>query len=827
MHGLRGDDRDVPLLSSELLNPAHYQFDPLSLWHFGAAVVVGLTAALILYWERGSRVSRFLAGFSLLFLLWAAGRGVLRLMTDPDLSLFLARRVFVFILLALPFLYQFATILLRSEARRATIIRINWGIGITMSLLSVSTVSVLSAWTRYPWGIEPLYGALGYIVLPWVALMVSLTSLDAYRAWWAASAGSQERQRVGLFCLSLLILYFAFVEFLPGLGFNVYPLAFVPICLFTLLTAYITYRFGLVEVTPELAAQKLAGMVPGALLILDSDGMIRFANERSQSVLGIRNDALVGRNAVALLGDSFDPVRLAVLAGAEGRDAERDFFHTHPDTGRDRELSLSVSTVQDLHARDVAYVCQLRDVTEHKRVERQRMLEGLTDKLTGLPNRALFLELLDRQARQSANQQSSCYVCFVGLDRMRIINDDLGYAVGDSVLKEVADRLRRVAGSGDTVARIGGDEFAILSDARTPTDLEALLQRVREAIQTPLMLSDHKLYLSASIGVASGEHEYSGGADLLRSAGIAMHRVKEQGGGATHRLVPGEAGAQRTRLEADLRRAIESAEFRVHYQPVVDLRERRVVGFEALVRWQHPERGLLLPGEFIEFAEEIGLIAPIDFWVMGQACVDLERFHSETGNRDLYVNVNIAEECLGEHRVVGRVKENLRQHSLPAASLRLEVPERVVLIGPIQDTLQKLRRLGVGLCIDDFGTGYSALSRLHELPINVVKVDRALVRAMTLGAGGEKVIGGILALAENLGLGVVAEGAGLVTEVQRLRKLGCRYVQGFYFSHAVNAGSALELVQDQAVFQAKFADLDRELPPSEERKLIGAGSLPH
>ena len=801
---------DTPALFAQLFNSAHYSFDPRSLWHFGAALLVGVCGGLTLYWERGSRISRFFAAFTLLFLLWASARGLMRLLIEPDMVLFLSRRIYVLLLLALPFLYQFGMILLRIEPRRAVLIWVNWSIAIALALACVGSTEVLESVQRYPWGLEPRFGALGILSLLWISFMMASTAVDAVGAWRRAQPGSQERHRIGLFSFALLVLYFSAVDFLPSLGIAVYPWAFIPASLFTLLTAGITLRYGLVEVNAQLAAQEIAGLVRGALLILDRDGSVQFANPFAETLLAQPQKILLGAPGHKLLGESFHPQHLAELARMEGREAEKEILYQTPGGGPVRDLALSTVAVRDRRARDVAFVCLLRDVTEHKRLQQQRLAEGLRDTLTGLPGRAMFLEMLDGAVqRAAASQDYDFAVCFIGLDRLNVINEDLGYSAGDQVLAEVARRLRQTARAQDTVARVGGDEFGVLLDGAGHEQVQGLTVSLQQAIRTPLRLHDHDLHVSASTGIAQSTFAYTSGAEILRDAGIAMYRAKQTGGGDTHFLTRADRGTQRTRLEADMRRALEAREFHVYYQPVLDLIDKRVAGFEALVRWQHPERGLVMPGAFIELAEQIGLSREIDLYVMEQACAGLARFQEVGRERTLSLSFNVAEAGLRDPQFTEQVGATLARHGLAPASVRIELLERVATMGPLRNVLTRLRGLGVGLAIDDFGTGYSSLSRLHELPLTVLKVDREFVRAMAQTQSGEKVVIAILALGGSLGLTVIAEGAGQMREARRLRDLGCRYVQGFYFSQAVPFEEALAMVREpRRFFGDKFSALD-------------------
>jgi diguanylate cyclase (GGDEF)-like protein/PAS domain S-box-containing protein len=808
MDGLSGGGFDLPQVVAQLLDPAQFHFNPLSLWHFGAAVVVAACGALVLFWERGSRVSRVFAGFAALFTLWASGRGVLRLLADPALIEIVSRRLYVLIMLCMPLLYHFVMIMLRNDTRRRAWIRVHWAAGIVVSLLTVTSVHVIAGVQQYSWGLEPTFGLIGYATLFWVAAMITMASLDLVRAWRGSVAATLERRRIAIFGVAVLFLYMAFVDFLPSMGFAVYPVAFLPVSIFTLLTAWITLHYGLIEVTPQLAAQQIAGLVRGALLILDRDGIVQFANPESEKVFGRTN--LVGRAGRALMGESLDPHALALLSRAEGREAEKDLlYQSGSKSGTVRDLVLSANAVRDRRDRDVAYVCLIRDVTDQKRVQQKRQSEGLRDSLTGIPSRPVFLELLDGAVKRASETRDYDFaVCFVGMDRLNVVNEDLGYSAGDQVLADVARRLRTVTRAQDVVARIGGDEFGILLESAGPEDVQRFVQRLQECIRAPLKLHDHDLHLSASIGVAESTWSYASGAEVLRDAGMAMYRVKQAGGGDAHIVTRSDRGLQRTRLESDMHRALQNGEFRVFYQPVLDLIERRAVGFEALVRWQHPERGLLLPGAFIELAEQIGIARQIDYFVMDRAMADLARFQEAVGDRKITMSFNMAEGCLRDPHFTEQVGATLARHGLEPTSVRVELLERVAMIQPLRTTLARLRGLGVGLAIDDFGTGYSSLNRLHELPLTVLKIDREFVRAMSTGQGGEKIINAIIALGQSLGLTLIAEGASQVREVRRLLDFGCRYVQGFYFSQAVPFDAALAILrQPTETLGERFRDI--------------------
>ncbi len=808
--------QDVPQLYSELFNPAHYSYDPRSLWNFAAALVAGVSGYLIVRWERGTRASQLFAIFTFLFLLWASGRGLMRLLIEPDLVLFVARRIYVCIVLAVIVLYHFMTIMLRTESRRLVFLRLNWGIALVIAVASFASEAVLGGVVEYSWGYEPTYGPIGFASVVWIVGLMAAASFDTVRSLREAAPDSTERRRVAGFGIALLVLCTGFVEFLPTMGYSVYPTAFISVSLFTAITGYLTHRFGLIEFTPQVVAQQIAELMRGALLILDPEGVIQYASRRSHSVFGLSDRDLLGRRARRILGEAFEPASLGALVHADERDLEKEWTYANPATGSRRELALSAVEVHDRRQRDVATVCIVRDVTARSRARQDRENASLHDPLTGLPNRAMFVGLLDATVQRSREASGYTYgICFVALDRLRVINDDLGTAAGDRVLTEISARLRRAARPQDTVARVGGDEFGVLLRGHSgEAEVRDMSERLLAAVRVPMKMEDHELFLSASIGVTVGDASPANGAELLRRASMAMYQVKQDGGGALKFAAASGAVGQRTRLESEIRHALDHDEFQVYYQPVVDLKLQRVSGFEALVRWAHPRRGLLLPADFLEFAEEAGLQGAIDAIVLARACTDLREMQSALGCPELNVSVNLGDEQMRDPRLADRIRDRLLETGLRPESLRIELLERVALIDPLRATLDRLRAMGLGLYVDDFGTGYSALSRLHDLPVTAVKIDREFVRGMSLGSGGERTIRSILALSRSLGLAAIAEGCATATEVRRLYEMGCRQVQGFYFSAALPLEAALQLAGDPELLQAKFRKLGL-MPPEQ------------
>jgi predicted signal transduction protein with EAL and GGDEF domain len=439
------------------------------------------------------------------------------------------------------------------------------------------------------------------------------------------------------------------------------------------------------------------------------------------------------------------------------------------------------------------------------------MHDAIHDPLTRLPNRMLFMERLNRAISRRVRHPDYLFaVLFVDLDRFKHVNDSLGHAAGDQMLVTFSERLAATVRRDDvvsrlsvqpegvpeanTLARFGGDEFVVLlDDIREPVDAVRVAERIQAMAAEPLPLATQEVFASPSIGVAVSSNEHRTADELLRDADLAMYRAKASGGGcyAVFDAAMHEAAVERLLLETELRRAVERREFRVWYQPIVSLASRQVAGFEALVRWQHPDRGLLAPATFLPIAEEIGLITQIDEWMLTQACRQAREWQrARPDGAAPTLSVNLSAKSLGSPELVGRVADVLAATGLPASALRLEVTESVAVADAtrVRAILQDLRALGVRVSLDDFGTGYCSLSYLQQFPVDTLKIDRSFVTRIQDHEGGEgEIVRLIISLARTLGIEVVAEGTETAAQVDYLARLGCGYAQGFYFSRPVEA----------------------------------------
>jgi diguanylate cyclase (GGDEF)-like protein/PAS domain S-box-containing protein len=438
------------------------------------------------------------------------------------------------------------------------------------------------------------------------------------------------------------------------------------------------------------------------------------------------------------------------------------------------------------------FVVTATDVTERRSLEDQLVHDAFHDVLTGLPNRALFMDRLGQCLRHALRRKDTKFaVLFLDLDRFKVINDSLGHMAGDQLLVEVARRLERCVRPGDTAARLGGDEFTVLvDDVKDGADAAQVAERVQQQLKLPFKLCGQEVFTSASIGIALSETGYDRPEDVIRDADIAMYRAKSRGG-ARHEVFDRAMHARAVallRMETDLRRAIERGEFVIHYQPIVSLRDGRISGFEALVRWNHPHRGLVGPLEFMRMAEETGLVIDIDRWVLREACRQLHEWHLKyPGARPLSVSVNLSGKQFSQPDLPDHLEKTLRATGLHGDCLGLEITESVLLEHSegANQLLNDLRTGGTRLYLDDFGTGYSSLSYLHKFPIDVLKIDRSFVSSIQAAGEGTEIVRTIVSLAQNLDIHVVAEGVETSEQLAALKALRCEYAQGWAFSKAV------------------------------------------
>jgi diguanylate cyclase (GGDEF)-like protein/PAS domain S-box-containing protein len=545
------------------------------------------------------------------------------------------------------------------------------------------------------------------------------------------------------------------------------------------------------------------------ILVLEPDGMVRHVSPAVQAVLGYEPDRLVGTRGWALVheGDaqSAQAFHAELLEQRGSRSVELRWQH------RDGSWRwLEVKGTNLLHQPGVrGIVLNARDISRHKSLEAQLVQRALHDQLTGLPNRMLFMDRLEQALERSARRGKFAAVLFLDLDRFKLVNDNLGHDHGDQLLVQVADRLRGCLRRVDTIARIGGDEFTVLlEDVGVSADAALVAERIIEAFRGSFRIENQEIFVGASIGIALGGRDQGTTAQgLLRNADIAMYRAKANGRACfeVFKSSMRETVKGRLKMETELRRALDRGELRLHYQPQVDLRSARIVGLEALVRWEHPERGLVPPGSFIPMAEETGLILPIGRWVLETACRQAAIWRADTEvGLDLVMAVNLSPREFRHPRLVQDVGQVLAESGLDASGLEVEITEGTAMgdADATVKTLEHLKAIGIRLAIDDFGTGYSSLGYLKRFPIDVLKVDRSFVAGLPANRGDAAIVRAVVGLTRALGLKAVAEGVETTEQLAELRGLGCDQGQGYLFGRPTATEVADVMLRRSSVVEA-------------------------
>lgn len=564
---------------------------------------------------------------------------------------------------------------------------------------------------------------------------------------------------------------------------------------------------------------------PDIVFMLDKTGHICFINNKVESLLGYRPNELCGEHFRTILDDrdvargtyalqgpdisADNPRTLEVRLKTRGSSkATRHFeitaFPVDTQSWPQTSTILGGSTSQPARYYGIA-----RDVTERKEAEAFINFQAYHDLLTRLPNRALFKDRLELAITQARRSKQKLAVMFLDLDRFKVVNDTLGHAMGDRLLQAVTHRLEKCLRRGDTLSRFGGDEFTLLLPSiHSPEDARGIAKKLIQVLKDPFQLGNHEVFVGVSIGISVFPDAGDAMDQSIQNADIAMYHVKARGKDGYRFFTDSMSidTAHRLSLERDLRLALERDELRVHYQPQVCSRSNQVVGLEALVRWQHPERGLLYPADFLPLAEETRLISKLSERVLDQACRDVGRWISN-GHPNLRLAVNLSPSQVEHPRFVETLLERVRAHRFPVHNLEIEITENVIMsdLEQISRKLKELADTGIRIAIDDFGTGYSSLNYLHRLPIHTLKVDQSFVKAIRSGEDGACIVNAIVAMAHGLKLEIVAESVETDDQLSYLKSLGCHQVQGFFYGPARPAADIGRLLRDDGLAFASTA----------------------
>ena len=539
-----------------------------------------------------------------------------------------------------------------------------------------------------------------------------------------------------------------------------------------------------------------------SVVITDRAGVIEYVNQAFEDMTGYpRGEALGAKLDILKSGmhdaDFYRRLWASIIAG----ETFRDVFINRRKNGDVYYEEKTITPLKDDQGRITHFIATGKDITERMQAHERLHYLAHHDALTGLPNRVLVMDRLEQALIRAHLHQRLVGVMFLDLDRFKNINDTLGHDIGDRFLKVMAERLRRSVHEGDTVARLGGDEFAILfEDVQHAEELPVVASRILGVFAEPFALDGREFYITASIGISIYPNDGVDAPTLLKNADAAMYRAKGQGRNNYQFCSSGMGGQafKRLTLDAGLRHALERGEFVLHYQPQVDAKSGRICGMEALVRWRHPELGMIPPLQFIALADETGLIIPIGEWILGVADAQAREWRAQ-GIGPAHMAINISARQFNEPVFVDGVRR-LTQGLAPEAGLmELEIAEGVIMkdAETTADRLRALQDMGLRFAIDDFGTGYSSLSQLRRLPIHTLKIDHSFIRDVTTDQEGAEIVKTIIAMAHGLKLRVVAEGVETAEQAAFLRSHGCDTMQGYFYSHPLPADEATRLLREE------------------------------
>ncbi|MEK7296232.1 MAG: EAL domain-containing protein [Actinomycetota bacterium] len=581
------------------------------------------------------------------------------------------------------------------------------------------------------------------------------------------------------------------------------------------ITAYVgTAHDATDSVVRRILSEQLVGLLDvteDAVLVFDSRGTIMFCNDGARRLIGVSDHAPLHDDvATAFIEAIRDQVPREVSTSATTNRWEGEIGFRSPD-GIMRTLAITLQIVRSADGTVAHYSSIARDITDAKQLHDELTRQATHDALTGLPNRVLFLRKVADALERSRTLKRGVTVLFIDLDKLKEINDTIGHAVGDQLIVNISKRLASATRPSDVVARIGGDEFVVLCDGLGDEHIAMdVAERIRHSMTNPVIIQGVEIHASVSIGIALAkpgaiidESPQDFAVTLLRNADTAMYRAKQRGRGRCE-LFSEEMRANakdRASLSAQLERALAAEQLFLVYQPIVSSHTARVAGAEALLRWNHHERGILTPPSFLELAEESGVIGPIGDWVIRQACADARRWIDDGSvDRGFVVHVNVASRQLTDANFVERVMASLRETGIDVHQLVLEFTEKTLLDDnpSILRTLNALKRMGVKLAIDDFGTGYSSLSYLRSFPADYLKLDGTFVRDIGQQGSDDPIVRSVIQLAHSLSMSVIAEWVSTDEQNQRLRLLGCDYVQGNHIAEPVTAAEFVPLIVARA-----------------------------
>jgi PAS domain S-box-containing protein len=794
--------------------PPAYHINALSLLNLATAAMITFLGIFVVVRERYSPVSRAFFVVTLTGSVWLICFAFLYGSPDEVTGLRWAKAAYLGLALNPAALYHFTTLALLTYERDKRRVAILWIISAVFFVFILLTDFLFHDLYRYSWGLYPKYGRIAIVFVLFILFAVVIIILRYTAESRSAPLGSMRRLRSQSLLRFFALSYVACLDFFAAYGIPLYPVGSVFILISAVFVARAVWRYRFIDVTPAFAAKTIVDTMSDALLIVDPEGVIRHSNRAAAQLFGMNQKQLEGKEAATVLPFIHAADAHRELLRPDNTPASETVSYESP-KGQ-RTLSVSASTIRDRTGHAIAVVYTAQDITQRKIAEEQIKYLAYYDALTGLPNRTFYWEILSRAVIYAKRHKQVMGTLFVDLDSFKCINDTLGHSSGDELLRIVAERLTKCVRKTDyvarleeermpdTVSRFGGDEFIILlSEIREGGDAARVARRILDVLSRPFFISGREVFISASIGISLFPADGEDAEELLKNADVAMYAAKEQGKNMYLFYASSMNAASQKRLcmESELRKAIDCNEFIVQYQPRYDIRNNTIVCMEALVRWNRPDRGVMLPEDFMHLAEETGMIIPLGEMVLKNACRQAAIWVSESP-RPVPVAVNLsARQC--EDRFKERIDVILAETGLTPGFLELEITESAIMHDPQKaiSMLQEWQSRGIRVSIDDFGTGYSSLNQLSKLPVKALKISRSFVVNILEDAA---IVKAVVAMAHHLGLRVIADGVETKEQLAMLHSLGCDEAQGPYFCKPLSEGETISLLSEDNNLSYQF-----------------------
>ncbi|NNF67485.1 MAG: EAL domain-containing protein [Gammaproteobacteria bacterium] len=792
---------------------ALYQVNGYSIPLFAAAALILFMSALTLAYERGSRVASPLFVLALSTSWWLAGFGMMYCSQNLELALWWCKAAHIgIVFLPTTALYFTANVVGRDNFSAGRSLTFAASVSMMFLVLVYISPDFISGIERRWWGPYPFYGPVGSTFVVFLVMLFATCIGLFWTSLRSAPRDTSMHRRSKLFMVAFIVGTTSIIDFLPMYDVDIFPVGRITmLCLFTI-TTYVTWRYRLVDLTPSFVGQQIAETMTDALIVMDRDEIVRLTNRSACRMLGRSQEEMLGQSLSATLGDNFVAFLETLSSGKPLRDVETCVLDS---MGKSKTISLSGSIMRDRYQKPVAFVYTIRDISQRKAAEDRIRQLAYFDVLTDLPNRAQSNEQFEKCLQIAGEKDIPVTALFIDLDRFKRINDTLGHSAGDELLQQVATRLGTCVreydvlaknspdGAENFVARLGGDEFVIcLFDVYEIQEIDKINKRILLSMAEPFQLGQHEVFITASIGVSRFPDDGNDVSSLLKNADTAMYHAKNTGrdGASYYDAAMSATAMDRLSLEADLRKALERGEFSLAYQPQVDKRTDSIIGAEALLRWNHPVRGMVPPDDFIPLAEETGLIAPIGEWVLNEACRQTSEWH-RAGYDSLMVAVNLSERQFRRDNLLQVVTNALLSSALPPEFLDLELTESMIMQNASSsiETLAAINTMGIKISVDDFGTGYSSLSYLKRFPIDVLKVDQSFVSDIATNVDVAAITSAIIAMARSLHIDVIAEGVETPAQMNHLIEQGCTKMQGYMLGRPMSAVQFRALLDEEPV----------------------------